>query len=67
METEARNLCGGNEECFFDVAMTGRKSVGEATLEYFRELQERTNYSKIGRKVENRTKIQIRPAFEFLE
>ena len=60
LEAEARDLCGGNEECFFDVAMTGRTSVGEATLEYFIDLQERTNYSQIGMKVEKRTEIKTR-------
>ncbi|XP_028410519.1 sushi domain-containing protein 2-like isoform X2 [Dendronephthya gigantea] len=46
-EAEARNLCGGNKECIFDVAVTGKTSVGEATLEYFNELMQRTNNSRI--------------------
>jgi hypothetical protein len=52
LEQEARNVCGKNEECLFDIAVTGKTSVGEATLESFNELQQRRNNSKIGKRVE---------------
>ena len=48
LEQEAKNICGENKECLFDIAVTGKASVGEATLELINELEERTNYSKIG-------------------
>ena len=49
LEQEARNICVENEECLFDIAVTGKTRVGEATLESFNELQQRTNNSKIGK------------------
>ena len=48
LEKKARDICGENEECLFDIAVTGKTSVGESTLESYNELQQRTNYSKIG-------------------
>jgi hypothetical protein len=48
LEQEARNVCGENKECLFDIAVTGKTRVGEATLESFNELQQRTNNSQIG-------------------
>ncbi|CAB4032217.1 Hypothetical predicted protein [Paramuricea clavata] len=49
LEQEARNVCGDNAECLFDIAVTGKTSIGEATLELFDELEERTNNSHIGK------------------
>ena len=49
LEQQARNICGENDECLFDIAVTGKASVGEATLKAFTDLQERTNNSKIGK------------------
>ena len=46
LEQEARNICGESNECLFDIAVTGKASVGEATLKAFNDLQERTNNSK---------------------
>ena len=51
-EQEARAVCGENVECLFDIAVTGKTSVGEATLESFNELQEKTNNSLIGKRIE---------------
>ena len=48
-EQEARNICGENQECLFDIAVTGKTSIGEATLELINELEEKTNNSKIGK------------------
>ena len=48
-EQEARNICGENEECLFDIAVTGKTSIGEATLELINELEEKINNSKIGK------------------
>ena len=48
LEQQARDICGENKECLFDIAVTGKTSVGEATLESYNELQQRTNYSKLG-------------------
>ena len=48
LEQQARDICGENEECLFDIAVTGKTSVGESTLESYNELQQRTNYSQIG-------------------
>ncbi|CAB4041795.1 Hypothetical predicted protein, partial [Paramuricea clavata] len=47
LEQEARDICGVNGECLFDIAVTGKTRVGEATLESFNELQQRTNNSQI--------------------
>ncbi|XP_028418710.1 uncharacterized protein LOC114544215 [Dendronephthya gigantea] len=47
LEQEARSVCGGNEECLYDIAVTGKKDIGEATLESFNEIQKRTNASKL--------------------
>ena len=47
-EQEAKNICGANQECLFDIAVTGKKSIGEATLALIIELEEKTNNSKIG-------------------
>ncbi|XP_028415599.1 sushi domain-containing protein 2-like isoform X2 [Dendronephthya gigantea] len=44
---EARSICGGNEECLFDIAVTGKTDIGEATLQSFNEIQKRTNASKL--------------------
>ena len=49
LEQEARNICGENAECLFDIAVTGKASVGEATLKAFNDLQERTNNTMIGK------------------
>jgi hypothetical protein len=49
LEQEAKNICGENEECLFDIAMTGKTSIGEATLELVNELEEKTNNSKISK------------------
>jgi hypothetical protein len=49
LEQAARNVCGDNAECLFDIAVTGKTSIGEATLELFDELEERTNNSHIGK------------------
>ena len=46
-EQEARNICGENKECLFDIAVTGKTSIGEATLELINELEEKTNNSKV--------------------
>ena len=51
-EQEARAVCGENEECLFDIAVTGKTSIGEATLESFNELQEKKNNSLIGKRIE---------------
>ena len=48
LEKEAIDICGENEECLFDIAVTGKTSVGKSTLESYNELQQRINYSKIG-------------------
>ena len=48
LEQEARNICGENKECLFDIAVTGKTSVGEATMELVNELEEKRNNSKIG-------------------
>ena len=47
LKQQARDICGENEECLFDIAVTGKTSVGEATLESYNEVQQRTNYSQI--------------------
>ncbi|XP_046863081.1 protein mesh-like isoform X2 [Xenia sp. Carnegie-2017] len=39
LERRARSVCGENKECLFDVAVTGKTSIGEATLKSFEELQ----------------------------
>ena len=49
LEQQARDICGENEECLFDIAVTGKTSVGEATLESYNELQQRTKNSQIGK------------------
>ncbi|CAB4028191.1 Hypothetical predicted protein, partial [Paramuricea clavata] len=46
-EQEAKDVCGENRECLFDIAVTGKTRVGEATLESFNELQQRINNSKL--------------------
>ncbi len=51
LKQEAMTICGENEECLFDIAVTGKTSVGEATLESFNELQEKTNNSLIGKRI----------------
>ena len=51
-EQEARKVCGENDECLFDIAVTGKTRVGEATLESFNELQQIINDSKIGKRVQ---------------
>ena len=48
MERRARSVCGENKECLFDVAVTGKTSIGEATLKSFEELQIRKNDSIVG-------------------
>ncbi|XP_028416703.1 sushi domain-containing protein 2-like, partial [Dendronephthya gigantea] len=47
LEQEARSVCGANEECLYDIAVTGKRDIGEATLESFNEIQKRTNASKL--------------------
>ena len=49
LEQQARDICGENEECLFDIAVTGKTSVGEATLESYNEVQQRTKNSQIGK------------------
>ena len=48
-EQEAKNICGENQECLFDIAVTGKTSIGEETLELVNELEEKINNSKIGK------------------
>ncbi|XP_028415613.1 sushi domain-containing protein 2-like [Dendronephthya gigantea] len=47
LEQDARSVCGENEECLFDIAVTGKRDVGEATLQSFNEIQKRANASKL--------------------
>ena len=49
LEQQARDICGENEECLFDIAVTRKTSVGEATLESYNEVQQRTKNSQIGK------------------
>ena len=49
LEQEARNICGEIQECLFDIAVTGKTSIGEATVELINELEEKINNSKIGK------------------
>ena len=49
LEEEAKNVCGENKECLFDISMTGKTSIGQATLNSIKKLQKRTNDSKIGK------------------
>ena len=49
LQQEARNICGEYQECLFDIALTGRTNIGEATLRSFTDLRERTNNSQNGK------------------
>ena len=50
LEEEARNICGENRMCLFDIAVTGKTSIGEATLELVDEIMERRNNSLAGKR-----------------
>ena len=49
LEQEARDICGQNEECLFDIAVTGKTRIGEATLKLMNEIDVKTNNSQIGK------------------
>lgn len=48
-EEEARTICGNNSECLFDVAVTDRASIGLATLESSRRVQQMNSNLQIGK------------------
>lgn len=48
-EQEARVICGDNSECLFDIALTGRASIGQATLESSRIVQQMNDNLQIGK------------------
>ncbi|XP_028415602.1 sushi domain-containing protein 2-like isoform X2 [Dendronephthya gigantea] len=47
LEQEARRICEGNEECLFDIAITGKKDIGEATLQSLIKIKKKKKLSKI--------------------
>ena len=48
-EEEARTICGNNNECLFDIAITDRASIGQATLESSRRVQQMNSNLQIGK------------------
>ena len=54
LETQAREVCGNDKFCLFDIAATGNVDIGVTTLKSSKEIDEIYSYSLPSKSIANR-------------